>query len=350
MIQDHDRAKRKEANKHAKLLAVVDKMGKEIDEIIGFVEDETNAEIHKNIRRKCEAIVEARPLSSIKQIHKDYYTFISKLGKTIDKAFPAEVNGVTFDIKSVQSLVKKYVTDCSRLNAQSPDASDKLLALLETNEIEKALAAIEPDSVEQSVYRGLLQLRAVSHFRGGEYSQAVGLLASRYPKSHTEELGRFLHRWTYLPEQDVPAKLRDHDSEAIRLRLAQSLQRSRRKRLGLEERCVLGEVCTAGMLVLPSLLRNAELVAEAEDEKEFEVPFSLPRDMIHHSVIYCPVSKEVCHPSRNKAVLLSCGHILGQASAQKMMESSRNLLEARELKCPTCPNTQKPESFKSVVY
>jgi hypothetical protein len=78
-----------------------------------------------------------------------------------------------------------------------------------------------------------------------------------------------------------------------------------------------------------------------------EIPYApeLEKSFNYHSMIVCPISKEVCSPGNN-AMLLKCGHIVSEQSIKRMLVSRNR----KKFKCPTCPNEQSISQVRKIDY
>ena len=63
-----------------------------------------------------------------------------------------------------------------------------------------------------------------------------------------------------------------------------------------------------------------------------------------HSIFVCPVAKEMTDKD-NLPAMLSCGHVLAQASIKKIAEQ-RNM----RFKCPYCPEETEPRFCKPLIF
>ena len=93
----------------------------------------------------------------------------------------------------------------------------------------------------------------------------------------------------------------------------------------------------AGYEVMPVLLKYMALPALFRKTRELHVP-ALPRGMLFHSSISCPVTQQVTTDGdgANPAMMLPCCHVISKAAVATLSRSNQTL------KCPYCPreNTQ----------
>lgn len=71
---------------------------------------------------------------------------------------------------------------------------------------------------------------------------------------------------------------------------------------------------------------------------ELDINLDIAKEFTYHNIVVCPVSKDICN-SDNPPVLLSCGHVISDASAKKLANISGNVTY-KKFKCPVCPAEQ----------
>lgn len=71
---------------------------------------------------------------------------------------------------------------------------------------------------------------------------------------------------------------------------------------------------------------------------EVEINVEIGKEFTYHNIVVCPVSKEICN-SDNPPVLLTCGHVISDASAKKLANIGGNPA-TKKFKCPVCPSEQ----------
>ena len=77
------------------------------------------------------------------------------------------------------------------------------------------------------------------------------------------------------------------------------------------------------------------------------VSFDLADEFNHHSLIVCPVSKEVC-TFDNPPVVLTCGHVISDGSAKKLANHINDYGSTKRFKCPVCPEEQVYSKIKVI--
>jgi hypothetical protein len=67
----------------------------------------------------------------------------------------------------------------------------------------------------------------------------------------------------------------------------------------------------------------------------------------YHSIIVCPVSKEICNEN-NPPMILVCGHIISESSAKKLANVGPSGFVGKKIKCPICPKEQDFKKLKKL--
>lgn len=253
-------------------------------------------------------------------------------------------------LKKQQSLRAYMLSDYYLKQKKTEEA----LAVMETY-IKEALNP-HPSDLE------IVQLSKKLHFwtllRTGSPKTAILFLRSHtntagVPSSQDlslEEVGELLHLATYRGNTQPPKRLGKHETDRLLAKTLGSLDRRIRKLHNRPEVSVFRVAVLAGIVALPSLLQHKHLLEEGENDKELQVGVDLPKEMLFHSVIQCPITREICDTTHNRPLVQSCGHIVGEASVRKMMETNPLCKSTGSFKCPTCPSTQKPDTLQPLVY
>lgn len=164
-----------------------------------------------------------------------------------------------------------------------------------------------------------------------------------------EDLGCLLHLATYKGAANYPMRLSKYDPRHLLAKTLATTNRRVRKMHNLDETADFRMAILAGVIALPCLLQHKHILEEANGDRELQVGVQLPKDMQHHSIIQCPITREICGVQANRPMLQGCGHIIGETSVNKMMETA-NCKATGSFKCPTCPNQQKPDTLRHIVY
>jgi hypothetical protein len=394
---DIERVKRRSTVKNQKLFTTLDTLTNELDSLICQLEEteSKNSPIDKNIeevtlekkvscssdsiqstiskiiRHSCKRIVDLKSIVTIKTNHKEYFTYISKLGKTIDKTLIPIPKEIRFDFIGVHrelcSLVEGHHNELSKQpKPESPQAKslnlyEQLEKKLSQKDVCEALAFYENHQttlklIDSEFKSNLCKIGFLSLANEGKLVEAIFFLRKKNTATSiqlAEEVGELIHSVCYPKDLAPPKRLSiSHDFETILLKCIKQVRRAIRRIKGLPEISTFMQLMNSGLIALPQHITHKEIWMELIDEEEIQVNIDLPKEMIHHSMIYCPISKDVCDPIVNIPLLQNCGHIVGQSSVKKMVDTSRgrNLVGAVHFKCPTCPNQQTQVSMKPILY
>ncbi|GJQ13324.1 hypothetical protein GpartN1_g5115.t1 [Galdieria partita] len=118
------------------------------------------------------------------------------------------------------------------------------------------------------------------------------------------------------------------------------------KVLGIAQESPLYLVTMAGIVALPVLLKAARIFPNKTEWKgtdQLPVEVELGKSFQFHSIFTCPVSREqsTCD---NPPMLLPCGHVLCQASIQKLPRVTSRF------KCPYCPSEQTVSQCRAINF
>lgn len=328
-------------------------------------------EIKQIIRTQCEKTAIQKPLTAIKNHHKEYFTYISKLGKTIDKGSLPNCNDMSYDFEGVKrdfcSLVQDHIKETQLVVSQERGMTNclqkyqELESLLYEKKIEEALEVYQANQqalklVDSEFKLNMCKLIFLSLARSGKKGQAI-IFLRKYMSSmnlqQAEEMGEMVHSLCYSSEAELPARLEvPTDFDSILTKCILLLRRAIRKLKGLPETSTFSQVFTAGLIAITEYSQHKHLWRDMRNKKELHVIVDLPKSMVHHSVLYCPISKDICDRKLNAPLLQNCGHIVGQASVRKMLDASRERRPSSSslFKCPTCPNQQSQMSMRTVLY
>jgi hypothetical protein len=372
-----DRVRRRSTVKQSKLVETLLSLENDIDGVIkslevaeGLPQTDSTIPVNTIVRAQCEKIIAKKHLGAVKTLHKEHYTFLSKLGKNIDKAMNEDIEKVDFHVndhpKEVLAVVKAFQEEREHESRSDVGLTPYVCALesiqkcVEVKEPERALEILQAKKddlqhLEFSLVVSLHKLTFLSRLKAGQTKEAIAFLRSRYPKEQPgaiEDIGEMLHLATFRPKVDErpPKRLLKHDFDKLLSSTLHELRKKTRQARGLPESSPFNEIITAGLIALPEFVKHKEAFEDLQfNEKEVEVMVDLPPEFNHHSLIHCPIIKDYC--KRGDALVLNCGHIVSRLSVKNVIDNTRGkLLEAVMFKCPTCPNSQRPSTLREIFY
>lgn len=353
-----------------------------------------------------EAIRVKKPLTSIEQRNKDFYKYISKLGRKVDalRDFPEEtleLYNSTFDHKALKEAIAEFILYfsakhgqqapqevdlnqvCSELGVVFPERlARKLEKLRALKDIEMEIEARRLQGVWEWVGKHMDELvrlnsrlpflvsklwvlapyfnlqtdfpglvATIREVMGPFYSQSkrdidsllTAVCVTRFeatPSSSSADQFVWKDRVKFAPTTELETAyasiLRGDDWDEIKELFVKESERI----LEVPTRNPLFEVFRAGVLTYPQFIQFADCFRKDEAREEnVGVSLALPDDFNYHSLIVCPVSKEVCTPD-NPPVMLTCGHVISDASAKKLGQAFNDFGAAKKFKCPVCPEEQ----------
>jgi hypothetical protein len=353
-----------------------------------------------------EAIRVKKPLTSIEQRNKDFYKYISKLGRKVEGLRDGpeenlELYHASFDHKALKEAIAEFILYFSaKLGQQTPQEVDlnqvcaelgvvfperlaqRLEKLQALKEIEVDIEARRLQRVWEWVGKHLEELvrinsrlpflvsklwvlgpyfnrqvdfpglvASIREHMGPFYSQnrrdidclLTAVCVTRFqgtPSSSPVDQFIWKHRVQFSPTTDLETTyaslLAGDDWEEIRDLFVKESERI----LEIPTRNPLFEVFRAGVLTYPQFIQFADCFRKDDTREDtVGVSLALPEDFNHHSLIVCPVSKEVCTPD-NPPVMLTCGHVISDASAKKLGQAFNDFGAAKKFKCPVCPEEQ----------
>ncbi|OAF69587.1 hypothetical protein A3Q56_02674 [Intoshia linei] len=367
------------------------------DELSTSLCDPNYVEDHdKEITEKIDKI--AFTVNTVRQEHKKLHTFVSKIGKSIEKNFETNFTSLRLpeneseDFKSrlnkaimhiiadhfmrighidiSKSLIRK-----TQLNIKDEDIfvyvqmSEISIQLKEYHNLKPLLRWCQGNSQKLnelssclffSVHR-LIFLNAV--YNSVEISELVKLSTNFAPfmKDHKIEilklLGYLLYTYDANPDisnynnifktRQIPNFMKCIDIEKEWDSLHTQFIDASSKTVGLSRDCPLEVLYRVGIQGLGPLLNIRNLITKNNYNNIWrsteELPISvdlLDRDY-YHSLFACPILKQ--HTTEaNPPVILKCCHVISHEAVSKLKEGNR-------IKCPYCPIDQSPKEVRSIV-
>jgi hypothetical protein len=376
-----ERVKRRQTIKNQRLEGIVEGLAKDIGQLVHGLEFQENSPsleessnsrpsfgLNTTIRRSCEEIVGKKNVRSIQNIHKDHFTFMSKLGKTIERELVENCSLPLLEEKLGKRDLLEFL-DCDSMTepqirireSDSSSMAGKLLQiqdLIEQKNYEEAYQisisnTFEDQMLNENLSFELMKLSFLNLVSQGRRLESIGFLQKTFQDKNFEfavHYGEMISLATYKDLTSLPKRLTHYNLESTLENCRRMISKRIRKTLGLPEVQPLQEVICAGLIALSELSKEMTGVDSLKIGEDLAIQLHLPTHMVHHSVIYCPITRECCHEDSNRALYQNCGHVVGEHSVKKMMESNKKNKETDTFKCPTCPNQQRMSTMKEVHY
>lgn len=376
-----ERLKRRQVLKNKGIEATLDQLSKDLNELITGLEKQ-HKEVHSvpsevsmvqlgfntQLRQTCESIINKKNLRTIQNVHKEHFVYVSKLGKTIEKELSDSSNQQLLDgVLGKRDLMEfldysNSIEPYNKIKEANPSSlAAKLLkikGLLEAKNYAKAFEESTKNMLDDPILKEmlsfeLLKLGYLNLIAQGKRSEGIAFLKKFHTLKNLDfsvHYGEMISLATYKDLSSLPKRLTNYCQETILEKCLQMISKRIRKSLGLPEVSPLQEIVSAGLLAYPELSKDPVVFCSDRKDSDLTAQIHLPSHMVHHSIIYCPITREFCHEETNRALYQSCGHVVGEQSVRKMMESNKKNKETDSFKCPTCPNQQRLSTMKEVNY
>ncbi|VDN02836.1 unnamed protein product [Thelazia callipaeda] len=350
------------------------------DELL--VDDDPEAELSVTAQVLLEQGVDklCHSLSEMARQHRSTHQMLSKIGRTIDKNFVADLSSVMKIDKNIETdprlhsrvnaLIINHLTSCGKFEvadilareAQLPPSDglecnvDEVRHLMDSFHNKDMLPAIEwlkqNACREEDLIYELQKQHFVKLLEDGKTMEALEY--SRQLTKHPDELRQLLwlivarDRKERCPDLFDPILL-----EQIEVRLARVMSKSEN---------YLSQILELGIKLIPSLISLRHLMANRSLESIFqgdELPVEVGMPNPAHSVFTCPILKLQC-TDQNPPMRLSCGHVISREALHKLAQTGRfvppanlapsNTFSHIRLKCPYCPVESLVTEAKRVYF
>ena len=339
--------------------------------------------LEENLEEMGTSILKSKPLIQSQEAHKEFFAYQSKLGKDLDKNFNKSSNssifGYDLDHKAQKEGISEYLISegyfsvdkllREECNLSTREQSDIIMALrkeindlligLENDDITGIISWAESHTEELQKIDSDLLFQAYRYYfqrlvKQGKIEEAINLsrekLAADNNYQNCEEISKLMTSIVYMDDLDNSPYSELYDNEMTTFELKKILERDSKRIVGLPAENPLQTVFRAGVLTQPQFMKVKDIINKKDENgkgNDMEIPYAaeLDKSFNYHSMIVCPISKEVCSPD-NSAMMLKCGHIVSEQSIKKML-ISRN---KKKFKCPTCPNEQSISQVRKIIY
>ncbi|KAJ3786596.1 CTLH/CRA C-terminal to lish motif domain-containing protein [Lentinula aff. detonsa] len=313
--------------------------------------------------------IEARK-KDIDDRQKEIYSATAKLGKAVEKKFPANLPSYPNLFESDHAIAAlertialhflrtgQFDTAHTFLEESNADISLELRSqFIELHRILKALRNqdIGPALLWARRHRAFLQSRGSPLEFYLHRSQYIRLLLTSHPPNpllaisyaqaelrpffhdHQAEFQRLLNCVIYLPLSRLRlSPYADMASPSLHLELEPLFAKEYCASLGMSRQVPLRVVADiGGGGALAKIEKCRRVLRERKNEwiqrDELPIEINLPPENRYHSIFTCPVSKEQS-TEHNPPMMMLCGHVVAKDSLQKLAKSSGRV------KCPYCP-------------
>lgn len=319
-------------------------------------------------------------LQEVAALQREGTAVVTKLGKGVERAFPADLGrahkDVPTDVPALSLEVVRHLYrlglvaegDCYSCEAGLGEAESRrlrgqyqvlhqIVEQLRQKRVERALQWAQEHRLDimlggggMNLEFGLHRLQFLHHLQ--QHGKASALHYARrhfgaFGGSHMEEIKRLMGALLWAgrlqdsPYADLPAALH-WDA------MATTFAGEYLSVMGEAARSPLECVLAAGAQAAPQLGKLALLMASKPQEwrtlKQLPVEIELARDFQFHSVFACPVSREQSSAD-NPPMLLPCCHVLCKHSVLKLAKGN-----SRPFKCPYCPMETTPSSCRPIQF
>lgn len=373
------------------VLANIDALDEEIEFASKKLTENDGVPTEALLNQISENLLRKRPLANINMSNKKIYKYVSKLGKRIEKlkSFPdrnINFHNIDFDHKALKEAIAEYIVFHS-INHNQEQQLDGL------DDICEEMGLVEPESIKEKIAKmqeiqrieNIIKEKDIDEFmkwvtshEGKLNSVKSGIPVIAYQIYIVKEAGdgnnlvkvRELCKKLSVKFQQNKLQMKQFiaalvfnnktaatdNSEKDQI-LASLLQRYKPyldvnlkwkaiETAFLHDVCAiynipnknpLFEVFKAGVSNYSKFI-NLQGIGEDGNMDDVEINIDIGKEFTYHNIVVCPVSKEICS-SDNPPVLLTCGHVISDASAKKLANFSGNSLN-KKFKCPVCPSEQ----------
>jgi len=372
--KEFDKMVKKEKSLSKKTQSSLDGFLKDLDSTKQMIQKDPQA-IQKALNDLNQKAKDLR--NSLATEQKESYTYISKYGKTIDKAFKLELgkfgDATVFDGK--KDLLNEVITNHLyrqgrfklgeifskeaniQINPSLKQEFFEMYRICDTIKNRNLIPALEWAKKHQpelqkrgsSLEFKLHHLQFVSFLQSHKKEEALHYAKSNFGSlagTHIKEIQRLMGCLLYLnhleksPYADLVSPTHWSDIQNQFTRDCCSL-------MGLSYESPLYISISAGASALPTLLKVTKMMqskkTEWSQQNELPVEIALSREYRYHSIYVCPVAKEQVS-EQNPAMLLPCGHVICQESLAKIVKGTG------KFKCPYCPTDAMRSSARKINF
>jgi len=317
--------------------------------------------------------------SEVSTATKELHNSVSKLGKTIDRVFFADVckayrPSVHFNYHTVNKVIaqhffreghfsvgRQFCEEAGILDVEeiiSPFvAMHEILQGMRTRELSPALEWVAANRVRLPLTNASVTFHF--HLHRLQFLQLLTTTgrsaALQYAKTHFGQFSDtclsdiqrlmgcllFAGRLESSPYSDLL-------SDSMWTGAVEEFTRQCCGLLGQASESPLLVAVSAGGAALPQLLKLSQLLKDKGQDlavcEQLPVELELGHEFVFHSIFACPVSRDQSS-AENPPTMLPCGHVLCKQSVTKLAKGS-----TRSFKCPYCPMEALQWSCKELTF
>ncbi|XP_057307951.1 E3 ubiquitin-protein ligase RMND5A-like [Hydractinia symbiolongicarpus] len=310
--------------------------------------------------------------------HKELHTYVSKIGKAIDRNFTTDFSGMTQEnlfTGESSELLNKAISE-HFLRQGQVDVAEKLIReagltfdhehkepFMELNYIlneckEKNLEPALKWAISHhsellakgsSLEFKLHKLKFIDYLSNKRYKEALeySKIFQTFP-SHSVEIQRLMCCFAFIKHGLEKSPYADLMDPVNWLEITEHLAKDACMLLGLSKNSPLEVSVTAGCIAIPTLLQLRQVMQQRQVEgmwnskEELPVEIDLGREFQYHSIFACPILRQSCGRS-NPPMRLVCGHVISKDALQRLSHGNK-------LKCPYCPMEMDPREAKRIFF
>ncbi|KAF2362032.1 CTLH/CRA C-terminal to LisH motif domain [Trinorchestia longiramus] len=328
--------------------------------------------------------------SGVSSKHRELHSFVSKVGKAIDKNFEnsysfmqtstpflrEETRPRLYEIvcnhlcrEGLQSTADQLMEDCD-MSLRSEFMStfrevNQIVAALKEKDLQPAMKWATNNTEKLREKKSGLEFKLhrlafISLVAGGAHNLSAAVEYARdnftpfipnHQSAIQHVMGSLVFMRTGLENTPYSALLQPSQWED----LIQTFTKDACTVLGVSLHSPLGVCISAGCTALPVLLNiNQALNSQVHNmwsaKEELPIEISLGKNSYYHSIFSCPIMRQQSTES-NPPMRLTCGHVISKDALVKLTQASNKRTQSsRRVKCPYCPVEQSPQDPLQIIF
>ncbi|KAJ3417138.1 hypothetical protein HDV05_006997 [Chytridiales sp. JEL 0842] len=305
--------------------------------------------------------------TSIAESHKELGSTISKYGKAVEKKFKVDLDKVwdpnafegkeaTLNKALAMHFIREGHFDLATTFVQEAALDIPESLKLQFMEMYQILESIKAGSLELALNWSrnkrdelekrdsalefqLLKLQFIKFVVAGQKQEALSFAKAYLGEFHTrhmKDIQRLLCSVLYI-KRLAKSPYADFLDQNLWFDIQRAFTRDFCQLLGLSSESPLYIAITVGTSALPTIIKMSSIMKDKmlEWTQQGELPVEIPLldSQRFHSVLSCPVSKELA-TEENPPMMMVCGHVLVKESLNRLSKGNSNV----RFKCPYCPS------------